>query len=273
MPELLHKALTASILRAYYNVYNGTSRIYPERFYDRGMVHELNGLDIACHQQPEWQIFYKEKLVGKQVLDILIANEVVVENKVAPSLTRLHKAQLLSYLKTINKQIGLLLNFGSPQPEFERFIFTPREAQVAKTQIEQAIATAPSSKLIDPELIHAIIGSLFEVHSALGPGFIHRIYANACYHELKLRGLPVKPQKAIQVFYRGLSLGELKFSHLRVGDSILVFPAAIRNPADLHPDMFCDWLRDQQVPLGLVANFCDASLVPKFLKPKPISAV
>jgi len=86
MPELLHKALTASILRAYYNVYNGTSRIYPERFYDRAMAHELLGLGIRCQSQPEWQVFYKEKLVGKQILDILTAGEVVVEDKVAPNL-------------------------------------------------------------------------------------------------------------------------------------------------------------------------------------------
>ncbi len=93
MTELLHKSLTSSILRAYYDVYNGTGRTYPERFYDRAMVYDLNEMTIRCVQQPEWQIVYRDKIVGKQILDILIAGEVVVENKVAPSLTRLHKAQ------------------------------------------------------------------------------------------------------------------------------------------------------------------------------------
>ena len=270
MPELLHKALTASILHAYYDVYNGTSRFYPERFYDRGMLHDLAKMTVACVAQPEWQVIYKDKIAGKQILDILIAGEVVVENKVAPALTRLHKAQLFSYLKTIGKQVGLLLNFGGPEPEFERVYFAPREPHVTKAQIEQASATIPSHKLIEPELIYAVVGGLFEVHATLGPGYIHRIYANACYHELKLRGLPVKPQKAIQVFYHGAILGELKFGHLRVGDSLMVFPAAIRNPADLQLDMFCNWLRDQQVPLGLVANFYGTSLAPKFLKPQSV---
>ena len=269
MPELLHKDLTASILRAYYDVYNGTSRFYPERFYDRGMMNDSARMGIACVAQPEWQIIYKDKIVGKQILDIVIAGEVVVENKVAPSLTRLHKAQLLSYLKTTGKQVGLLLNFGGPKPEFERVYFVPREPRTTKAQIEKATAISPR-KLIDPELIYNIVGGLFEVHATLGPGFIHRIYANACYHELKLRDLPVKAQKAIQVFYRGAPLGELKFGHLRVSDSLLVLPVAIQNPADLHPDTICDWLRDQQIPLGLVVNFYDTSLTPKFLKPQSV---
>ena len=52
MTELLHKDLTQSILRAYYDVYNGTSRVYPERFYDRAMVHDLRAMNIRCVQQP-----------------------------------------------------------------------------------------------------------------------------------------------------------------------------------------------------------------------------
>jgi GxxExxY protein len=268
MTELLHKALTASILRAYYDVYNGTSRIYPERFYDRAMMHDLNAMSVVYTLQPEWQVLYKEKIVGKQILDILIAGEVVIENKAVPGLTRLHKAQLLSYLKATGKQVGLLLNFGGPKPEFERLYFAPREPRVAKSQIERAAAGLTPSKLIDPRLVYEIVGGLFDVHATLGPGFIHRIYANACYHELKLRSLPAKPQKAIQVFYRGTILGELKFGHLRVGGEVLVFPAAIQNPADLHPEMLCDWLRDQQIPLGIVANFHDTALTPTFLKPR-----
>lgn len=268
MPELLHKVLTASILRAYYNVYNGTSRMYPERFYDRAMAHDLAEMGIHCVTQPEWQVFYKEKLVGKQILDILIADRVVVENKVVSALARLHKAQLLSYLKATAKQVGLLLNFGGPRPEFERLYFAPREPRVVKAQVEGAVTNLASSNRVDPALVYDIVGGLFEVHAVLGPGFIHRIYANACYHELQLRGLPVRPQKSIQVFYHGAFLGELKFGHLRVSSEVMVFPVAIQNPSDLHPDTLCDWLRHQGIHLGIVANFRDTSLSPTFLKIK-----
>jgi GxxExxY protein len=270
MTELLHKDLTQIILRAYYDVYNGTSRIYPERFYDRAIVHDLNLSKIRCIQQPTYEIVYKERTVGKQILDILIAQEVVVEDKAAPCLTRLHQAQLLSYLKVTGKQVGLLLNFGGPQPEFKRLFFAPREPRVAQAHIERPAIDSSSADLIAPELVYEIIGSLFEVHSALGPGFIHRVYANACYHELQLRSLPVKSQKSIQVFYRGISLGELKFAHLRVSDTVIVFPTAIQSTADLQLDNLREWLCVQKVPLGILANFHDTELKPIFLKPREL---
>ncbi len=270
MTELLHKSLTGSILRIYYDVYNGTGRTYPERFYDRAMVYDLNEMKIRCVQQPEWQIVYRDKIVGKQILDILIAGEVVVENKVAPSLTRLHKAQLISYLKVTGKQVGLLLNFGGPKPEFQRVYFTSREPRGDKAGTERAAENLESSNLVAPELVYDIVGGLFAVHAALGPGFMGRIYANACYHELKLRGLPVKALKVIQAFYRGKSLGELKFGHLRTNDSVMVFPTATQSIADFELDNFREWLRVQQASLGILANFHDTELKPLFLKPKSV---
>ena len=269
MTELLHKALTQSILGVYYNVYNGTARIYPEYFYDRAMVHDLSALKIRCVQQPEYTIIYKDKIVGKQILDILIAKEVVVEDKVASCLTRLHKAQLLSYLKVTGKQVGLLLNFGGSKPEFQRLYLAPREPEVGKVKVERVIRSHDRPDLVAPELVFEIVGGLFEVHSTLGPGFIHRMYANASYHELKLRGLPAKPQKAFQVYYRGAPLGELKFGHLRVGDTIMVFPVAIQCITDLNLDALREWLRAENVPLGILANFWDTELKPIFLKPNP----
>ncbi len=266
MTELLHKALTQTIIGVYYDVYNGTGRIYPEYFYDRAMVHDLNAAEIRCVQQPEYQIVYKERIVGKQILDIFIAGEIVVENKVKAELTRLHKAQLLSYLKVTGKQVGLLFNFGGPKPEFQRVYFARREPRVTKAPVERAVSDGALDGLIAPELVYEVVGGLFAVHTTLGPGFIRRIYANACYHELKLRGLPARPLKAIQVFYKDALLGELKFGHLRIGDTLMVFPAAIQSIADLHLDTFREWLRAQQVPLGLLVNFNDSELKPLFIK-------
>jgi len=268
MTELLHRDLTGSILRAYYDVYNGTSRIYPERFYDRAMVHELTAKKIHCVQQPEYEVVYKERIVGRQILDILIAGEVVVEDKVAPSLTRLNKAQLLSYLKVTGKQVGLLLNFGGPTPEFQRLFFAPREPKAINAHVEHGLSSHEHPDLVAPEMVYDIVGGLFEVHATLGMGFVHRIYANACHHELKLRGLPARRQKSIQVFYRDISLGELKFGHFCVGDTVIVFPTAIQSIADLKLDALREWLRVQGVPLGILANFNDTELKPIFLKPR-----
>ncbi len=167
------------------------------------------------------------------------------------------------------KQVGLLLNFGGPKPEFQRLYLVPREPKVGNAQVERALSSHDRPDLVAPETVYDIVGGLFEVHSTLGPGFIHRIYANASYHELKLRGIPARPQKSIQVFYRGIALGELKFGHLRVSDTVIVFPVAIQSVADLNLDALREWLQSENVRLGILANFWDTELKPIFLKPNP----
>jgi GxxExxY protein len=41
-----------------------------------------------------------------------VENEVIVELKSVETLSKVHKKQLLTYLKLSGKQLGLLLNFG-----------------------------------------------------------------------------------------------------------------------------------------------------------------
>jgi GxxExxY protein len=265
MIKLLHKQLTGTIIGVYYDVYNGTGRTYPEYIYENAMTGDLRVLCVPCQRQDEYQVSYKGKLVGVQRLDLFVAGEVVVELKVVPAPTRIHEAQAISYLKATGRQVGLLLNFGSPEPEFERLYFDARPPQNDLDAAVRALPEFPAAYLA-PELTHAIIGGLFEVHTTLGPGFIHRIYANACYHELQLRGLGVGLQRAYQVIYRNRTVGEIKFGHLRVADSVLVFPVAVQDVNDIRINNLKDWMRVQNTPLGILANFYDTSLRPITLR-------
>ncbi len=45
-------------------------------------------------------------------VDVLVENTIVIELKAVENLTAKHKAQLLTYLKLLNKHIGLLINFN-----------------------------------------------------------------------------------------------------------------------------------------------------------------
>jgi GxxExxY protein len=112
MPQLIHQELTGDIIGAYYEVYNRTPRTHPEYIYERAMMEELRLRGRATTRQDEYSILYKEHLAGVQRLDLFVAQEVAVELKVAERLTPLHKAQGISYLKTVDKPVGLLFNFG-----------------------------------------------------------------------------------------------------------------------------------------------------------------
>jgi len=261
MTKLLHRDLTDKIIGAYYDVYNGLSRTYPEFVYENALMQELRLNRITCKHQEEYQVYYKEWIVGAQRLDIFVAEEVVVEIKVKPQLTPLDQAQLMSYLKIAGRQVGLLLNFGSIKPEFNRLYFTDRSSQISSSATEKE-----RPELLYPEISYRIIGGLFEVHNQLGPGFIHRIYANACYREMQGLGLEVTPHRQIVVFYKGNPVGEVKLGHLQIEGNIMVFPVAIQDKRQIELENLRRWMAVQKINLGILANFYAERLELEFMK-------
>jgi len=142
MTELLYKELTGDTLGAYYTAYNGLSRTYPEFICENAMVKLLGKMRVRYRRQPEYQIMYKEWLVGVQRLDILLVDEIVaVECKVVPRLEGIHKAQLFSYMKTVGARVGLLLNFGGSEPEFDR-----SSSGCTSIQTDRLSASRPSGR-------------------------------------------------------------------------------------------------------------------------------
>ena len=265
MPELLYRELTGEALRAYYAVYNGTSRTYPEYVYENGMARLMGKMRVRYRQQPEYQILYKDRIVGAQRLDILLVDEkVVVECKVVPKLERTHKAQTFSYMKTVGAQIGLLLNFGGPEPEFERLYFDPKRQAVYEPDFRPLDALPDG--LLYPEITGEVLGTAVEVHCTLGPGFIHRIYANACYHEYRLRGVGAEPRKEYHVIFQGESIGSLKFAHFLVEGKVMHFPVAVRDVADVSVHNLKDWMRHGGIRLGVLTNFYDTAIRPMFVR-------
>lgn len=264
MSQFLHRELTEKIIGVYYNVYNNLSHTYPEFIYENAMMDDLRHAGISCVRQDEYEIYYKDWLVGKQRLDIFVANEVVVELKVVPKLTPLHQAQTISYLKTTGKQVGLLLNFGGSTPEIKRVIFTKDFLTYGKSSLKQTERI--SRDLLFPQLSYQIIGGLFEVHRLLGPGYIHRIYANATYREMQAMGLNAIPQKKMTVFYRNKSVGNISLGHLLIEDKIMLFPVAVKDIQQLNPANLRLWAQSQKVSLGILANFYPAQLALVFMR-------
>jgi GxxExxY protein len=215
------------------------------------MLVELERRGVDCRQQAEYPIYYKERLIGAQRLDLFVAGDVVTEIEVAPELTRLHKAQTISYLKATGCRVGLLFNFGGAAPQFARLYFERNPPPF--TSPETPIAW-PADYLV-PEITHLVIGGLYEVHYTLGPGYIYRLYANALLHELRLRGLKVVPRTVYQVIYRGRPVGKIQFAHLQVGVDLMVFPVAIQDIGEIKLENLKAWLRHEHLPLGILVNF------------------
>ena len=84
-----------------------------ESIYEHSLVTELGLRHIPVVYQIQTPLFYKEHNTGKHyVIDMLVANEIVIEVKSVETLLPVHHAQLLTYMKLSNKSLGFLINFN-----------------------------------------------------------------------------------------------------------------------------------------------------------------
>ncbi len=75
--------------------------------------------------------------------------------------------------------------------------------------------------LAHSEITEAIIGSAFEVHGALGYGFLEAVYRNAMAIELKARGFHPVVESRMEVRYKGQSVGTY-IADMVVNDAVVV---------------------------------------------------
>jgi GxxExxY protein len=123
MTNLIHKSITDSILKAYYNVYNELGSGFLEKVYQNSMFFELKSFGLKVEAQKQIQVYFKNQLVGDFYSDLLIEDKVIVELKATEFLMDIHTAQIMNYLKATPIEVGMLLNFGE-EPEFKRVIYT-----------------------------------------------------------------------------------------------------------------------------------------------------
>jgi GxxExxY protein len=110
---LLCEALTESIIGAAIEVHRHLGPGLLESVYEECMCQEFRLRDIPFLRQVELPVIYKGlETGGKYRIDLIVANEVVVELKAVERLLSVHEAQLLTYLKLTGKRVGLVINFN-----------------------------------------------------------------------------------------------------------------------------------------------------------------
>lgn len=86
------------------------------------MAIEFRERNISYEVEKNTEIFYKGIKVGIHRLDFILENKLVVELKAQTSITKSHEGQTRAYLKTLNLQDGIIVNFPYPdkdEPDFK----------------------------------------------------------------------------------------------------------------------------------------------------------
>jgi len=120
--DFKYKELTEKIIEIFYRVYNKLGYGFLEKVYENAMMIEFKKENISAVSQSAIKVLYEGEIVGQYFADVLILGKIIEETKAVKNIAEEHEAQLLNYLKAIDIEVGLLLNYG-PKPSFKRKAF------------------------------------------------------------------------------------------------------------------------------------------------------
>jgi len=111
-----------------------------------------------------------------------------------------------------------------------------------------------SSALPYAHLTEAVIGAAFEVHGALGYGFLEAVYRNAMAVELRRRGLSAVVENRMEVRYKDEVVGTY-VADLVVDDTVIVEFKVAEEYRKADEAQLINVLVATGKPVGLLINF------------------
>jgi GxxExxY protein len=107
LEDLVHRTIGCCI-----DVHRALGPGLLESIYSRAVCIELTRSGIAYEREKVIPVTYRDELLCSQRLDIVVANQIVLEIKSVERLHPVHRAQALTYLRVSRLPIALLMNFN-----------------------------------------------------------------------------------------------------------------------------------------------------------------
>ncbi|MDX6613310.1 MAG: hypothetical protein QOD75_2496 [Blastocatellia bacterium] len=117
-----------------------------------------------------------------------------------------------------------------------------------------------NERLKHKALTELIIGVFFDVYNELGHGFLESVYEKAFELALTAKGVSVRRQIEVPVWFRGQQVGDFSADML-VKECVLLELKACRTLDAAHEAQLLNYLRATEVEVGLLFNF---GLKPQF---------
>lgn len=111
------------------------------------------------------------------------------------------------------------------------------------------------------DITGAIIETAIEIHKELGPGLLESVYEAVLARKLTRAGFRVERQKALAFEYDGLLFEEGHRLDLLVDERVIVELKSVEKLAPVHSKQVLTYLRLMKLPVGLLINFGDVTLM------------
>ncbi len=105
--------LTYSIIGCAIEVHKELGPGLLESIYESCFIEELIRKQLSYKSQVYVPVVYKGKILGATLrLDVIVEDEIIVELKAIDSIHPVNLAQLLTYMKLLEKPKGVIINFN-----------------------------------------------------------------------------------------------------------------------------------------------------------------
>lgn len=120
--DLLYPDLSYKIIGCAFDIYNSLGSGHHEKYYQKALCAAFSEKSLKYQEQVNFPLRYRQKIIGRKLLDFLIENKIVVEIKKGERFSKTHIDQVMDYLKISNLKLAILINFGSQGVAFKRII-------------------------------------------------------------------------------------------------------------------------------------------------------
>lgn len=122
MEKIYFKELSYKIIGCIYEMYNDVGFGYQEKHYQKILAHIFTKKKIKFDKELYGKITFDNHLIAKYYLDFLVEGKIIIELKVANDFYTKHLKQILTYLKTRNLKLGILVLITKEGIKYKRIL-------------------------------------------------------------------------------------------------------------------------------------------------------
>ena len=120
--DIVYKDLSYQIVGSAFKVSNELGYGFPEKIYQDALAKELITAGIPFAREVHIPILYKGEKLAAYFADFIVEDKIILELKSVPKLQYSYFKQVLPYLKSSGKKLGILLYFTRNGVRYRRVL-------------------------------------------------------------------------------------------------------------------------------------------------------
>lgn len=120
--KIIYPELSYRIIGIVFEVFNDLGYGYLEKYYQKALEVAFRQAGVNFRAQCPYKILYKNEIIGRNFIDFVIEEIIVLEIKKGDRFSKKYFDQVNSYLKVTGIKLAILVHFTSDGVKFKRIL-------------------------------------------------------------------------------------------------------------------------------------------------------